>query len=89
MNGVYEVVVTTITPNGGATLPFVIPSAVEGSAVQSFGCNEFVIPTGANPEFRVSAVERPAVHSTSTQLNRKPTFCSSVVEPDLQFTLPA
>jgi hypothetical protein len=58
MNGVYVVVVTTITPNGSATLPFVIPSAVEGSAVQSFGCNEFVIPTGANPEIRVSAVER-------------------------------
>ena len=31
-----------------------------------------VIPTGANPEIRVSAVEGPAVHSTSTQLNRKP-----------------
>ena len=31
-----------------------------------------VIPTGANPEIRVSAVEGPAVHSTSTQLKRKP-----------------
>jgi hypothetical protein len=34
-------------PPKSATLPFVIPSEAEGSAVQSFGCNEFVIPTGA------------------------------------------
>jgi hypothetical protein len=47
MNEVREVVTATITPNGGAPLPFVIPSEAEGSAVQSFGCNEFVIPTGA------------------------------------------
>jgi hypothetical protein len=47
MNNVCEVVVAAITPNGSATFPFVIPSAAEGSAVQSFGCNEFVIPTGA------------------------------------------
>jgi hypothetical protein len=47
MNNVSEVVITTITPNGSAPLPFVIPSAAEGSAVQSFGCNEFVIATGA------------------------------------------
>jgi hypothetical protein len=45
MNEVCEA--ATITPKGSATLPFVIPSAAEGSAVSSFGCNEFVIPTGA------------------------------------------
>jgi hypothetical protein len=33
MNEVREAVITTITPNGNATLPFVIPSAAEGSAV--------------------------------------------------------
>jgi hypothetical protein len=51
MNKVCEVVITTMTPNGSAALPFVIPSAAEGSAVQPFGCNEFVIPTGAYPDF--------------------------------------
>jgi hypothetical protein len=33
MNNVYEVVITFITPNGCAALPFVIPSVAEGSAV--------------------------------------------------------
>jgi len=33
MNKVCEVVITTITPNGSAALPFVIPSEAEGSAV--------------------------------------------------------
>jgi hypothetical protein len=33
MNNVCEVAITTITPNGSATLPFVIPSEAEGSAV--------------------------------------------------------
>jgi hypothetical protein len=47
MNNVHEVVTIAITPNGSAALPFVIPSVAEGSAVQSFGPNEFVIPTGA------------------------------------------
>jgi CHRD domain len=36
-----------LVPNGSAPVPFVIPSEAEGSAVQSFGCNELVIPTGA------------------------------------------
>ena len=58
---VCEVVITTITPNGSATLPFVIPSAadlsrraVEGSAVLPTGRRpilraptSLVIPTGA------------------------------------------
>jgi hypothetical protein len=35
MNDVCEAVTTTITPNGSATLPFVIPSVAEGSAVLS------------------------------------------------------
>jgi len=47
MNNVHEVVTIAITPNGSVALPFVIPSVAEGSAVQSFGPNEFVIPTGA------------------------------------------
>jgi hypothetical protein len=47
MNKVRELVITTITPNGSATLPFVIPSEAEGSAVQYFGPNEFVIPIEA------------------------------------------
>jgi hypothetical protein len=33
MNNACEVVITTITPNASATLPFVIPSVVEGPAV--------------------------------------------------------
>jgi hypothetical protein len=33
MNNVCEVVVTTIAPIGSASLPFVIPSEAEGSAV--------------------------------------------------------
>ena len=33
MNELCEAVTTTITPNGRVTLPFVIPSAAEGSAV--------------------------------------------------------
>jgi hypothetical protein len=33
--------------HGSATLPFVIPSEAEGSAVQYFGPNKFVIPTEA------------------------------------------
>jgi len=33
MNDICEVVVTAITPNGSAALPFVIPSVAEGSAV--------------------------------------------------------
>jgi hypothetical protein len=44
----------------------------EGSAVEYFGPNEFVIPTGANPEIRVSAVEGPAVPSTCIHLDREP-----------------
>jgi hypothetical protein len=47
MNEVREAIITAITPNGSATLPFVIPSVAEGSAVQSFGCNEFVMSTGS------------------------------------------
>jgi hypothetical protein len=35
MNNACEVVITTITPNGSAALPFVIPSVAEGSAVHS------------------------------------------------------
>jgi hypothetical protein len=35
MNNACEVVITAITPNGSATLPFVIPSEAEGSAVHS------------------------------------------------------
>ncbi len=35
MNNVSELVITTITPNGSATLPFVIPSEAEGSAVSA------------------------------------------------------
>jgi hypothetical protein len=31
--------------HGSTVLPFVIPSEAEGSAVQYFGPNEFVIPT--------------------------------------------
>ena len=42
MNEGCEAVITTITPNGSATLPFVIPSEAEGSAVQFFGRGEFV-----------------------------------------------
>src|SRR5271156_4606804 len=34
-------------PHGSVALPFVIPSVAEGSAVQYFGPNEFVIPTEA------------------------------------------
>jgi hypothetical protein len=68
MNHVPAVVISTIAPNGSAALPFVIPSEAEGSAVRSFGPNEFVIPTGANPGIRVSAVEEPPVRSASTQL---------------------
>ena len=33
MNNLCEVVIITIAPNGSDTLPFVIPSAAEGSAV--------------------------------------------------------
>ncbi len=33
MNNAREVVITAITPNGSAPLPFVIPSVAEGSAV--------------------------------------------------------
>jgi hypothetical protein len=33
MNNLCEVLTTTITPNGSASLPFVIPSEAEGSAV--------------------------------------------------------
>jgi len=33
MNNLFEFAITAITPNGSATLPFVIPSAAEGSAV--------------------------------------------------------
>jgi hypothetical protein len=48
MNEVREaIIIATVKPDGSAPLPFVIPSEAEGSAVQSFGCNEFVIPTGA------------------------------------------
>jgi hypothetical protein len=47
MNNICVVVIATIAPNGSAPVPFVIPSAAEGSAVQFFGCNKFVIPTGA------------------------------------------
>ena len=41
MNNIWVVVITTITPIGGATLPFVIPSEAEGSVVQILGCNKF------------------------------------------------
>ena len=53
MNEVREAAVTSITQNGSAALPFVIPSEAEGSAVHSAfatkmrGKNKFVIPTGA------------------------------------------
>jgi hypothetical protein len=33
MNNAFELVITAITPNGSAYLPFVIPSEAEGSAV--------------------------------------------------------
>jgi hypothetical protein len=35
MNNICEAVITAITPNGSATLPFVIPSVAEGSAVHA------------------------------------------------------
>jgi hypothetical protein len=35
MNNVCEAVIATITLNGSASLPFVIPSGAEGSAVHS------------------------------------------------------
>jgi hypothetical protein len=35
MNNVSELVITAITPNGSASLPFVIPSEAEGSAVSA------------------------------------------------------
>ena len=35
MNEVREALITPTTPNGSATLPFVIPSVAEGSAVHS------------------------------------------------------
>jgi hypothetical protein len=57
MNEACQVVITSTIPNGSATLPFVIPSAAEGSAVQSFGCNEFVMPT------ELSEVAGPAVNA--------------------------
>jgi hypothetical protein len=53
MNNAVGFLVTSITSNGSATLPFVIPSEAEGSAVHSAfatkvsGKNKFVIPTGA------------------------------------------
>jgi hypothetical protein len=61
MNEVREAIITAITPNGSATLPFVIPSEAEGSAVQSFVCNEFVIPTGAYPDFLPRGARRSSV----------------------------
>jgi hypothetical protein len=47
MNNVSELVITAITPNGSAPLPFVIPSEAEGSAVplpsiKCLGGNRFV-----------------------------------------------
>jgi len=69
MNEVREAVITTITPNGSATLPFVIPSEAEGSAVQSFGCNEFVIPTGEIMGLRpISANLRGSFSSNSHKI---------------------
>jgi hypothetical protein len=43
-----------------APLPFVIPSEAEGSAVQYFGPNEFVIPTEANPDFCHAPLDKVA-----------------------------
>jgi hypothetical protein len=40
MNNVREVVITAITPNGSVTLPFVIPSEAEGSAVLLIGSED-------------------------------------------------
>jgi len=37
MNNVCEAVITAITPKGSATLPFVVPSVAEGSAVVATG----------------------------------------------------
>jgi hypothetical protein len=72
MNEVREAVITTITPNGSATLPFVIPSEAEGSAVQSFGCNEFVIPTGEIMGLRPISANLRGSFSSKLPQNRHP-----------------
>ena len=80
MNNVCWLVVTTITRNGSTALPLVIPRSsltclrqVKGGMNIARLIMENVSITNelsSRPER--SEVEGPAVHSTSTQLNRKP-----------------
>jgi hypothetical protein len=88
MNNVCEVVVTAITPNGSATLPFVIPSAAEGSAVHSAFATKVRVKTNLSSRPERSVVEGPAVPSTSTQLDRKPRLFIGTRPRDLQFRGP-
>jgi len=99
MNGVREAVITTMTPNGSATLPFVIPSVAEGSAVQSFRCNEFVIPTGEIMGLRPTTIiitvategnifDRAQRSGSCCLLDRHPTRPEALFVQE-QFDLPA
>ena len=79
MNEVRQAVITSITPNGSATLPFVIPSEAEGSAVHSAfatkvrGKNKFVIPTGAKRSgATVCSLHQHPTRRKTTQNNLAP-----------------
>jgi hypothetical protein len=69
MNKVCEVVITTITPNGSAALPFVIPSAAEESAVSA---SQYQMLTGETVLFIGSAPGCPTPARTCASSTTAP-----------------
>ena len=68
MNNVCKVFTATITPNGRATLPFVIPSEAEGSAVLLIS-SEDSLASSSGP-----AVRRNHLARTMTPHGLEPAF---------------